>query len=605
MSKDQTRCRSLRRGLGLAAMMGGVLGAPALAGSGDSVAVAVIEIEGTPVERQAGPAWLGDATDTLLEYVETFDTVAIDDEFGGLVVRLKDASLRSSQIEELGAALSRVRAEGKKVHVFAENYGTQELLLGAYADEVIIQSGGGVSFPGLHMEEMFLADTLAWAGVKAELIQVGDYKGANEQMTRSEPSPAWNENIEGLLDSMYGGLRSILMEGRGLSGPELDEAMQVAWWADASQAIEVGLVDAEVDLPQLAAHLSEGYGADVEWVSDPYSIAHDSMDASNPFVMLQQLMAPPGPKRISGPTIAVLHVDGTIVDGDSTSGGPFGGAASVGSRTFRNAVEAIRREPNIKGVVVRIDSPGGSATASEVMWQGVQRLKEKKPVWVSVGSMAASGGYYVLSAGDVVYVNPSSIVGSIGVVGGKFTMGGLYGKLKMHVVERSRGPRAGMSSSVASWSDAEVELVRDRMKETYDLFAGRVRAGRPDVDLDRVGAGRLFAGRDAVGLKMADRLGGLDDAVNDLAADLGLTGVEIAHYPAPPSFEEMLEELFGSFMAAPGVARLPAGAGELEATLRVALGERRFAAVRDALQGLMLLRDEQVLLTLPRAVFFR
>ncbi len=573
-------------------------GNPAIA----APSVAVIEIEGSPAIRSSGMSWLGDEATTLRDYVERFDTIAYDDEFDGLVIRLKDSALGMTQVEELGAAMLRVRDAGKKVHVFAEGYGPGEVMLGSFADEVIVQSGGMVSMPGLHMEEMFLADTLSWLGVEAQLIQVGDYKGANEQMTRSEPSDAWDQNIESLLDGMYESQRSIVREGRGMSDAELDEAMSVAWWADADQAIDAGLIDASVDLPDIRSHLASTYGEQPRWVKDPYTIT-STLDTSNPFALMTEIFGS-GVKQtvIDGPSIAILHIAGTIIDGDSSSGGLLGGGESVGSRTIRNAIEDIIKEDDIEGVIVRVDSPGGSAIASEVMWQGIQRLKEHKPVWVSVGGMAASGGYYVLSAGDKVYVNPSSIVGSIGVVGGKYAMGDLYEKLNINVVERSRGPAATLNSSARPWTDAEQQLIRMKMTETYNLFTDRVTAGRPGIDLSKTAEGRLFVGRDAVELNMADELGGLDDAITDMAAHVGLSTPEIVEYPLPPTLDELLEQMLGSFIKAPALAQRQS---ELVEAMRLLLGEDRFAAVRDALGAMTLLRDENVLLVSPRAIIVR
>ncbi|MEQ8770599.1 MAG: signal peptide peptidase SppA [Phycisphaerales bacterium] len=564
--------------------------------------VAVIEIEGTPAARSAGMSWLGEEASTLRDYVETFDTVAYDDEFDGLVIRLKDSALGITQVEELGAAMLRVRDAGKKVHVFAEGYGPGEVMLGSFADEVIVQSGGMVSLPGMHMEEMFLADTLSWLGVEAQLVQVGDYKGANEQMTRSGPSDAWDQNIESLLDGLYESQRMIVGEGRGLDTDALDQAMAVAWWADADDAINAGLIDAAVDLPEIRDHLASTYGDKPRWVKNPYTI-ESTLDTSNPFALMTEIFGAGAAKNvIEGPSIAVLHISGTIIDGDSSSGGLLGGGNSVGSRTIRNTIEEILREDDIKGVIVRVDSPGGSAIASEVMWQGIQRLKEEKPVWVSVGSMAASGGYYVLSAGDKVYVNPSSIVGSIGVVGGKYAMGDLYDKLKINVVERSRGPAAMLNSTARPWTESEQDLIRQKMTETYELFTDRVAAGRPGIDLSKTAEGRLFVGRDAVGLNMADEVGGLDDAIADMAAHIGLSTPDIVEYPLPPTFEEMLEQMLGGFVQAPALAQRQ---GELVEALRMLLGEQRFAAVRDSLAAFTLLRDENVLLVSPRAIIIR
>lgn len=596
-----TNLRKSTNHLMSAAILFGAVGTPALAIADETLSIATIELSGSPAEMDQGFTWLGEGSETLIGLVNTIDTLAYDDEFSGLFIRLKDSALTTTQVEELGQALSRFRDEGKKVHVFAEGYGTTDLLLGAFADEVILQTGGFVSFPGLHMEEMFLADTLSWIGVKAQLVQVGDYKGANEQMTRSAPSPEWDENISGLLDGMYANIREIIKDGRDMSDRELDRAMEVAWAADGEEAIDAGLIDVVIDLPDLREHMSEYYDADIRWVKDPYAVNQPSMDFSNPLALFAQ-MGQEQQVHIDHPTIAVLHVSGTIMDGDSSSGGLFGGGQSVGSRTIRNAIEDILKEDMIEGVVVRIDSPGGSAIASEVMWQGIQRLKSEKPVWVSVGSMAASGGYYVLSAGDKVFVNPSSVVGSIGVVGGKYAMGDLYDKAKVRIVERSRGPMAGLFSASEPWNEAQIKVIRDQMTETYELFTSRVTEGREGIKLSKTAEGRLFVGSEAIDLKMADEIGGLDDAINELAVDLDMGDFDVVHYPQPPSFEDFIDNMLGGFITAPA---LTIGNTQIESTLRTLLGDRRYESIVDTLNGLMLLRDESVLLISPNAFIVR
>ncbi len=578
------------------------VGLTSVASSADDVNLAVIEISGTPAEAETGFTWLGDGSETLLGMVNTIDTLAYDKEFSGLVIRLKDSALGVTQVEEIGQAIERYRETGKQVHVFAEGYNTSDLLLASFADEIILQMGGHVSFPGLHMEEMYLADTLSWVGVQAQLVQVGDFKGANETMTRTAPSPQWDQNISGLLDGMYGNIRSIIMEGRDLNDRELDEAMKVVWAASGDEAIEAGIIDAVVDLPRLKTHLGEVYDAEINWVSDPYAVAEGGVDFSSPLAVFGAFMAESAPVHIDHPTIAVLHIEGTIIDGDSSAGGMFGGGSSVGSRTIRNAIEAILKEEMIEGVIVRVNSPGGSAIASEVMWQGIERLKSEKPVWVSVGNMAASGGYYVLSAGDKVFVNPSSIVGSIGVIGGKYTMGELYEKAKINIVERSRGPMSDLFSASKPWDVNQLRIMREEMEETYDLFISRIEAGRDGIDLDETAEGRLFIGLDAVELKMADEVGGLDDAINALAAEIELGDFDVIHYPKPPSFEDMLLESFGQFIESPSTL---IGTSQLEVMLRSVLGDRRYLSVVDTLNALLLLRDEKVLLVNPRAIYIK
>lgn len=563
--------------------------------------IAWIDLEGSPKDRPSELAWLmGSVEPTLRETIEALRALATDAECRGAVIRLKDAELTPAQVEEIGAAIASVRKAGKKVHIFSESYGNTGLMLAAHADEVILQSGGEVSMPGLYMEEMFLADTLAWAGVKADFVQIGDFKGAAEQLARSAPSEAWEENINQLLDQMYTRLREPIMKGRNLTGEQLDKAMLAAWMADGSEAIKAGLIDSQVDLPRLSAHLGEEYGGSVTISKREIGSKGTSVDATNPFAMMAALTKEPKHKPTK-PTIAVLHIDGQIVDGDSSAG--FGGQ-SVGSRTIRNALEDILAEDLIKGVVVRIDSPGGSAVASEIMWQGVRRVAEKKPVWVSVGGMAASGGYYLAVAGDRVYVNPSSIVGSIGVVGGKLAMQGLYDKLKMNVVGRGRGPRAAMLDSSQPWNAEDRALVAGKMKGTYDLFARRVTAGRKGIDLSRTAEGRLFTGTVAIDLKMADKIGGLEVALADMADSLSLKDYAVMDYPGPKSLSEVLEDALSGFIAAPAVASPPM-TEQMFGVAREALGPRAWKQLSPQLKALLTLRDEPVILVAPRALIWK
>lgn len=581
-------------------------GSAATAWAQDGSQIGLVEITGSPEERPHPLAWLmGQGENpTLRTLVESIGRAGDDATLSGLVIRLKDATLSMTQVEELGAAIRKARAGGKKVHIFTEAAGPGELALGSFADEMMVQAGGGVSFPGLHMEEMFLADTLGWAGLRAELVQVGAYKGANEQFTRSEPSPQWNQNIEQLLDSLYANLRSPILKGRKMSDAALDAAMNDAWMADAGDAVTLGLLDAEVDLAGLTAHLAKAHPGKVIWRKDVIKADGGEFkpDMTNPFAMMAVLSKEP-PKKATRPSLAVLHINGAIVDGESQEGGLLGGS-SVGSRTIRNAIEDIMGDEQIRGVVVRIDSPGGSAIASEVIWQGLERLKAKKPVWVSVGSMAASGGYYIAVGGDKIYVNPSSIVGSIGVVGGKISMDGLYEKLKVKVVSRDRGPRAGLFRSTGAWSPEEEALVRGKMTSTYELFTSRVAQGRKGIDLSKTAEGRLFTGDKAITLEMADAVGGLENAMGDLAREVGLSSYDVLDYPGPKSIGEMIEDMLGQFVIAPGVDS-STGVTPLSHAARELLGEQTWSQIQRSWSGFLELREQRVILMSPRVLIVK
>jgi protease-4 len=576
----------------------------------DDKTIAFIELDGHLHERQVTANPFGGKKGQMLmrDLIAGIDKAAGDPNIAGLLIQLKDAELKGAQIEEVGRALNRFRAAGKRVHLFAENYGTHDLHLGSYADEVILQQGGEVSLPGIYMEEMFLADTFKWVGITPDFVQIGDYKGASEQMANSKPSKAWDENINGLLDSMYGQMRAELKRGRKLTDAQLDKAMENAWMADGNEAKKSGLIDASIDLPELKNHLKQVYSAtDITWETDilPTHGEELKFDQSNPFAMMGQLgkmFSKPEhePKR---ETIAVLHIDGAIVDGDSGGGGLMGGGNSVGARTIRRALKEIEKNDLIKGLVVRIDSPGGSAIASEVIWQGLKRVSAAgKPVYASVGSMAASGGYYIAVGSDKIYVNPSSIVGSIGVVGGKMALGGAYEKLKINVVPRSRGPRGSMMASATPWSEADKKLVRDKMTQTYNLFTSRVTAGRKGIDLSKTAEGRLFLGDNAVKLSMADSIGGLEDAAKDMAKTLNLASgsYDLMDYPAPKGFDEVLEDLFGKFGGAG--ARSPLQGSLIADVSQIAqgiVGPRNWDNFSASFTGMMQLQREPVLVITP------
>ncbi|MEO1584509.1 MAG: S49 family peptidase [Planctomycetota bacterium] len=562
--------------------------------------VGVVTISGGLAERPGPFDWLtGKPAATLRSVTEALD----DDSFDVMVIRLEDAALSRTQIEEIGDAMGDAQDAGTPVYVVTDRLGTGEVLLGAYADRLIAQDGTGLMIPGMYMEELYLRDALEWLGIEPSFVQVGAYKGADEAFNRSEPTAPWEENISGLLDSLYGTMRDQLMDGRGLTDGELDDALERAWLADADDGIEIGLVDEALDLNELASAMEDELG-DISWTTGLGSGSGGlQFDSSNPFALFTMLSQDPS-NDPSGPTIAVLHVNGPIVDGDSVEGGLFG-SSSVGSRTIRRVAGELADDEMIKGVVVRIDSPGGSATASEVIWQSLRSLAEEKPVYVSIGSMAASGGYYIAVGGDRIYANPSSVVGSIGVVGGKLAMQGLYDRMNINVVGRARGPRAALFGS-APWDEADKEFVRQRMTETYELFTGRVQEGRDGIDLDLVAEGRLFTGGDAVELNMIDEVGSLDTTIEALAADLDLASYDVLDYPGPQSLEDLFEQMLPAGVSAPstGARAMFSGASVIGETIEAMVGPA-WPELRQRIDAAVMLRDAPVQLMEHRVIHIR
>lgn len=564
--------------------------------------VAWMSIDGPITEGPSPFAWVPeeDLGLTMRRVVRQIESVAEGDQYQGLVIHLDQAPLGLSQVHQLHGSIAKVRQAGKKVIVFAEAYDLPGYLLACAADQIVLQRKGMVMLQGLGVEEMYLAGLLEKVGMKADLIQVGEFKGANEQLTRKDPSEPWSRNIDALLDSIYDQVVELIVKGRGLPRWQVEAIFADCWTMTEQDLIERKVIDkvAGRDLTEVTA---VAFGDDFQWRDMLDSKPKTQIDS--PFALLTLLFKDTKP-RPSKPTIALIHATGAIHSGESSSGGLFGGESTIGSRTMIETLRKVRNDAMVKGVVIRIDSPGGSALASEMIWQAVREVAAEKPVYVSVGSMAASGGYYIACAGDQIYVEPASIVGSIGVVGGKISMGGLYEWLGVTIHRRVRGPMGDIFNSVEPFTPNQREVIRVSMQHIYEQFTDRVRAGRGKriENVDDVARGRLFTGDRAIHNGLADKLADGPTAVRDLAAHLELKEgqYDVTDLPSPRTLSEVLEEMFGGAQAKMTLA----GLREVE-LIKATLGEARWQAIEPVLTGLMLLQREPVLTLTPAAIIVR
>jgi protease-4 len=286
---------------------------------------------------------------------------------------------------------------------------------------------------------------------------------------------------------------------------------------NGTAAKQQGFVDHLVDEDSLRKLITDELGGKINLVYDYGQAPREEIDLSNPFAFLAAISKKPTPS--GKPAIALVYADGVIVDGEGGQS-MFSSENEIGSEAMRRALRAAGRDPTVKVVVLRINSPGGSALASEVMWQAVRNVAKTKPVIVSVGGMAASGGYYLACSGDTIIADPSAIIGSIGVVGGKFVTKDLFAKIGLGTDTFKVGRNAGLYSSTEPWDDRQKREVRQWMQQTYDLFTQRVMQCRKDkiVDIDKVARGRIFTAEQAKEKGLIDQIGGLDQALT-FAAD--------------------------------------------------------------------------------------
>ena len=398
-----------------------------------------------------------------------------------------------ARVYEMADALRAFRASGKHVYASLDGGSEKEYVLGMAADRLAMPPVSTLQLDGLSASAMFMMGAYDKLGIKPNFAHVGRFKSAVEAYTRDSLSPDARAAMEELLDDTYRQLVDSVAVARRLSADSVRTLIDGGPYT-AREALTHGLLDtllAEADLDSLAAHQD---GARL----GTGSLLRYANEGGNS----------------TGEHIALLVAEGEIIQGKSRDN-PFGGRA-VGDETLVEALREIRERKNIKAVVLRIDSPGGSGDASDAVWQEIRRVRRAKPVIVSMGDVAASGGYYLACAGDVIVADAGTITGSIGVFGGKLNMLGLYRKLGLNVETVTRGKHAAMLSPFTDFSPEELARYQKSLEQFYSVFLARVAEGRgmdPAV-IDSVGQGRVWSGVAARQRGLVDTLGGLETAFN-------------------------------------------------------------------------------------------
>ncbi|MEA2708576.1 MAG: protease [Phycisphaerales bacterium] len=516
--------------------------------------VAYISINEPIVEKPADFSFFGDPdAPTLRSLLDRLSQAKFDSKVRAVLITLGgDADLSFSQAQEIRDALQEINRAGKKTFVYADAYDTPRYTLASGATKICLLEGGEILIPGVGMEAMFAKGLLDKVGVKADYIQIGEYKGADEQFTRTTASDQLKGEMNRLADSLYEQIVDGISLHRNLPKTAVQEIIDDAI-LNGRAAKEKKLVDVLIDQDGLRklieseiAPTGNGNGKKIELVHDYGSPKTEAPDFSNPFALLAAMAKGQQQNDNSGkPQIGLVYVDGVITDGEGGES-MFGNQKSAGSEDLRKALRMAAKDDNVKAVVIRIDSPGGSALASEVIWQSARRVAEKKPVVVSIGGMAASGGYYIASAADTIYADSGAIVGSIGVVGGKFVYTDLLTeKLGVTTESFSKGRNADLFSSNKIFDERQRKMVTGWMKETYEQFLNRIQTTRRSKikHIDDVARGRIFAAKQGKDLGLVDEIGGLEDAIADAAGKAGLSdgGYDVRSLPQPKT----LADIFG------------------------------------------------------------
>ena len=542
--------------------------------------------EGTHVERVSVAKIHSDRD--FLALVSRLRAMAVDASVAGVVVKIEDLELGVARIEEVRDLLAALRARGKRVFAYTVFPATREMYLASACDRILVHPAGGVSINGLSQQVTFYKDALDHLGVGVDLVRIAEFKGAMEPFIMNRQSEPVRQNKTQLFDDVFNRLVTSIAEDRRRAGGAaaatlsaeklrtlIDHGLFTPREAEAA-----GLIDAVRDEWEVATYLGQALGRPGIDVRDP-----DPAPARSPSWKSRRL--------------AVVLVDGTIVDAAGEQL-PFDLGSLAGADTLIEALEQCRKDSSIAAVVLRVNSPGGSAFASDVIARAIARVRAAgKPIIVSMGDYAASGGYYIAAPADVIFAEPSTITGSIGIFAFKADVQKVLATVGVSVETLRRGEHADLLSPYRPWTDAERMLIAEKIRYFYDLFLATVENGRRSRGItvaraDELGRGQVWSGAQARSLGLVDRSGGLSAAIDHAVAlthlpAAGGTLPELVVWPRPRS--SIVQRLVGlgasalegeAGAGALGVERTPLTPGQLVG--RLLAGPSASAAWRPLLQ---------------------
>jgi protease-4 len=549
------------------------------------------DLDETPV---ATDSLFGAMSENFKDKLDRIKKASQDKDVAAVFLHLDTLEVGWGKIDELRRAIKDCQATGKKVYAYLEAGESKDYLLALSCDEVIMPESGTLMLTGMRAEIMFFKKLLENIHLKADVLQIGDFKGAAEPFVRTEMSPEVRKQLETVIDDFYDKsyvqpIVDALAKRNKTTGADvkriIDEGPYTAKKAKELKLIDrIGYADsiqeaAKRDLKAESVSVVKNYG----------QAKSEDLDLSNPFSLLK-LLKPPTTKTSNKPKVAVIYATGTIVTGKG--GNTILGGNVCGSTTMVEAIRQAEEDKHVKVIVLRVDSPGGSALASDLIWNELKRCK--KPVVASMSDVAASGGYYICMPAKKIFAEPGTITGSIGVFGLKLVTGDLEKKVGLNTEIIKRGANSGLFSTDAPFTDSERKAMRTIMEDVYEQFVtkaleGRKQAGKTmtRADIDKLASGRIWTGRQAKENGLVDELGTLADAI---AAAKTLAGtkeeLEILPLPKPRSF---LDNLLESHLDSRALSALLRDVPGMEKHLRT-------------LDSLLRLKGERVLALSPYAV---
>ncbi len=480
-------------------------------------------------------------TKTLKSFIDAIERAKTDKRVKGIYARLKTGRYQITHIQELRAAIKDFRRSGKFAYIYSSSYsnGLGGYYLATSFDKIWMQPMGSVMITGVNAQMPFLRSVLDKIGIEPQFFQRKEYKNAYASLTNSKMSDENREAMDALVADIADVLNSDISADRDFKDGEFKSLVDRGLFI-SSEALETGLIDVSDYADILVENINMKITGDIKGDGLTY-INFDSY--MNKTTMQSDGLLP---------SVALIYAVGAIIDSkDNKIYAGLGGSPVAAADEIAGALIEAAYDDNIKAVVLRVDSPGGSPVASETILRAVQKLQEKgKSVTVSMGSMAASGGYWISASADQIFTLPSTVTGSIGVLGGKISAQKLWENLGVNWDGSKWGANSAMFSANTPFSDSEAERMNIMLDNIYDSFIMRVSKGRNmSIDeVEKIARGRVWVGTSAVKIGLADQFGGLNDALDYAAIKLGAAGrsdIDIVILPKPltpvEKFIELLE----------------------------------------------------------------
>lgn len=470
-----------------------------------------------------------DKTLSLMKVTDAINAAAYDPNIKFIYINTDYFNQSLAVTEEMRRAIDNFRSSGKAVIAYADSYSQPAYYLASAADKVYINPYGLIPMTGLSSNMMFFKDLLDKAGIQIQLVRHGKFKAAAEQYVRSDMSAENREQISRYLNSIWGTMTSSISEAREIEGAELNRMIDEFSIGTAKSALEAGIVDSLMYADQLGSQLCKLAGAENE--SDLRFISLDDYITSNESL-----------KKQSKDRVAVLYASGNIVSGNDDS--------QIASGDFVKTISDIRKDKNVKAVVMRVNSPGGDAQAAEAIARELRLLREEKPLVVSFGDYAASGGYWISAESDYIFTNRTTLTGSIGVFGMIPNFGKALDKhLHINVETVNTNKNSDLLNTTRALNPAEEKFLTANIENVYERFLKLVSDGRglSVQGVDSIAQGRVWTGEDALSIGLADEYGGLDDAIRYAAAKAGLgENYSITEYPRVKTSAERIFEMLNT-----------------------------------------------------------